>query len=96
MKRRANMSTRTRTRKITNLRTHPDSYVTTADLANYWRVSRKQVYKQIEAGLLAAIRLGPRLLRIQTSEAIRFEDLAVLFPAEPPPAEPPARRKKKS
>jgi excisionase family DNA binding protein len=62
--------------KIMDLQTHPEPYVTTSDLADYWRVCRKQIYKQIEAGTLRAIRLGPRLLRIGTSEAIRFEEMA--------------------
>jgi excisionase family DNA binding protein len=63
-----------------DLQKHPDPYVTTSDLAGYWRVSRKQIYKQIDAGTLRAIRLGPRLLRISTAEAIRFEDLAKMLP----------------
>jgi excisionase family DNA binding protein len=67
-------------RKITNLLNHPEPYVTTSDLAGYWRVSRKQIYKQIDAGTLKAIRLGPRLLRISTTEAIRFEEMAKLSP----------------
>jgi len=67
-------------RKIMDLEKHPDPYVTTSDLAGYWRVSRKQIYKQIDAGTLRAIRLGPRLLRISTAEAIRFEHLAKMLP----------------
>jgi excisionase family DNA binding protein len=63
-----------------DLQKHPDPYVTTSDLAGYWRVSRKQIYKQIDAGTLRAIRLGPRLLRISTAEAIRFEHLAKMLP----------------
>jgi excisionase family DNA binding protein len=66
-------------RKIRNLHTHPEPYVTTAELADYWQVSRKQIYKQIEAGTLVAIRIGPRLLRIRTSEAIRFEKVAKML-----------------
>jgi excisionase family DNA binding protein len=63
-------------RKIEDLRTHPDQYVTVFQLARYWRVGRKQIYKQIDAGTLPAIRLGPRLLRIRTVDAIRFERMA--------------------
>jgi len=63
-----------------DLQKHPDPYVTTSVLAVYWRVSRKQIYKQIDAGTLRAIRLGPRLLRISTAEAIRFEHLAKMLP----------------
>jgi excisionase family DNA binding protein len=69
-------------KKITNLRNHADPYVTTTDLADYWRVSRKQIYKQIDAGTLKAIRLGPRLLRISTSEAARFEESAKMTPPD--------------
>jgi excisionase family DNA binding protein len=71
-------------RKIVDLQRHTEPYVTTSDLADYWRVSRKQIYKQIEAGTLHAIRLGPRLLRISTAEAIRFEEMAKMStPSEP-------------
>jgi excisionase family DNA binding protein len=79
-------------RKIQNLRDHPEPYVTTTDLAEYWLVSRKQIYKQIEAGTLKAIRLGPRLLRISTAEAIAFEQLAKLAP--PPDAERSSREER--
>jgi excisionase family DNA binding protein len=67
-------------RSIKSLADHPDPYVTTTELAEYWMVSRKQIYKQIEAGTLKAIRLGPRLLRIRTSEALEFERLAKMVP----------------
>lgn len=56
-----------------DLQTHPEPYVTVAELAEYWLVGRKQIYKQIEAGTLPAIRLGPRLLRIRTADARAFE-----------------------
>ena len=67
-------------RRIMDLQTHPEPWVTTSDLADYWGVSRKQIYKQIDAGTLAAIRLGPRLVRISTAEAIRFEAIAKMSP----------------
>jgi excisionase family DNA binding protein len=63
-------------RRIRNLHAHPSPYVTIAQLAEYWLVSRKQIYKQVEAGTLKAIRLGPRLLRISTADAIEFERVA--------------------
>jgi excisionase family DNA binding protein len=63
-------------RKIQNLQTHPDPYVTIADLAAYWSVSRKQLYKQVEAGTLKALRLGPRSMRISTADARAFEQAA--------------------
>jgi excisionase family DNA binding protein len=65
---------------ITNLRSHPNAYVTIADLATYWGVSRKQIYKQIQAGTLGAIKLGPRLLRVRTIDAARFEHDARMRP----------------
>jgi excisionase family DNA binding protein len=75
-----NAPSRRTTLKIRNLREHPEPYVTTTDLAEYWSVSRKQIYKQIEAGTLKAIRLGPRLLRIRTADALAFERLARMTP----------------
>jgi excisionase family DNA binding protein len=63
-------------RRIKDLHAHPSPYVTIAELAEYWLVSRKQIYKQVEAGTLKAIRLGPRLLRISTADAIQFERVA--------------------
>ena len=68
-------------RRIVRLQTHPDPYVTTTDLADYWGVDRKQIYKQIDAGTLTALRLGPHILRIKTAEAIRFERVAKMSPA---------------
>lgn len=58
---------------VKDLQSHPEPYVTVAELAEYWLVGRKQIYKQIEAGTLPAIRLGPRLLRIRTADARAFE-----------------------
>ena len=62
--------------RIRDLAAHPEPYVTVAELAEYWFVSRKQIYKQIDAGTLAAIRFGPRLMRIRTTESIEFEHRA--------------------
>ena len=64
--------------ELRNLKSHPAPYVTIAELAAYWRVSRKQIYKQIDAGTLRAIRLGPRLLRVRTTDAYAFERRANL------------------
>ena len=58
---------------VKDLQSHLEPYVTVAELAEYWLVGRKQIYKQIDAGTLPAIRLGPRLLRIRTSDARAFE-----------------------
>jgi len=67
-------------RRIVRLQTHPDPYITTTDLADYWGISRKQIYKQIDAGTLTALRLGPHILRIKTAEAVRFERVAKMSP----------------
>jgi excisionase family DNA binding protein len=61
---------------IRKLHDHPLRYVTTSELADYWKVSRKQVYKQIGAGTLKAVRFGPRLFRVSAEDAIEFERLA--------------------
>jgi excisionase family DNA binding protein len=62
--------------RIVNLATHSEKYVSVSQLADYWQVSRKQIYKQIDAGTLEAIRLGERLYRIRTSTALEFEKRA--------------------
>ena len=59
--------------RVQDLQTHPDPYLTVAELATYWLVGRKYIYKLIGTGRLRAIRLGPRLLRIRTTVAIQFE-----------------------
>jgi len=58
---------------ISNLKTHSASYVTVAELAQYWEVTRQLVYKHIQTGLLPAMRLGPRCFRVRTADAIEFE-----------------------
>jgi excisionase family DNA binding protein len=84
---------------IERLESHPEPYVTVGELAAYWLVSRKMIYKQIDAGTLVAIRLGPRLLRIRTADALDFEKRAQMgrpapAPAgEPETAEPNAERR---
>lgn len=72
------------------LESHPGPYVTVSELAAYWLVSRKLIYKQIDAGTLEAIRLGPRLLRIRTTDALDFERRAQLGRPSPAPAVEPA------
>lgn len=63
---------------IRNLSTHPATYVTVAELADYWAVSRQQIHKRIESGMLDAIRLGSRLYRIRTDAALAFERMAAV------------------
>jgi excisionase family DNA binding protein len=79
------MSPRTPKRvPLSDLETHPEAYVTAGELARYWMVHRKQVYKQIEAGTLPALRLGPRLWRIRTTDALEFERRAHMRPSGAP------------
>ena len=75
---------------IKSLEMHPKAFVTTSELSEYWLVSRKQIYKQIQAGTLKAIRLGPRLMRVSTAEALAFERLAKMQ-SESEPVAPPAK-----
>jgi excisionase family DNA binding protein len=58
---------------VHDLTSRPEPFVSVAELAEYWLVDRKQIYKQIEEGTLPAIRFGPRLFRIRTTDAIEFE-----------------------
>ena len=57
----------------TDLNTHASSYVTVTELAEYWEVTRQLVYKHIQSGLLPAMRLGPRCVRVRTHDAREFE-----------------------
>ncbi len=70
-------------RRITDLASDPRPYFTVKGLAEYWVVSRKQIYKQIDAGTLPAIRLGVRLFRIGKADALEFEHQARII--APPP-----------
>lgn len=60
---------------ITDLNNHTTSYVTVAELAEYWDVTRQLVYKHIQSGQLPAIQLGPRCFRVHTRDAVAFERL---------------------
>jgi excisionase family DNA binding protein len=63
---------------IRDLAGHTACYVTIAELAEYWAVSRQQIYKLIESGALEAIRLGLRLYRVRTSAALEYERRAMV------------------
>ena len=58
---------------IRDLAAHPVRFVTVGELAEYWAVSRQQIYKRIESGALESIRLGSRLYRVRTSAALEYE-----------------------
>jgi excisionase family DNA binding protein len=69
--------------QIVDLATHPAQFVTVAELAKYWAVSRQQIHKRIESGALAAIRLGSRLYRVRTQAALEFERQASVLGERP-------------
>lgn len=58
---------------IHDLATHPSPYVSIGELADYWMVSRRYLYKQVRAGALDAIQIGPRSCRIPKTAALDFE-----------------------
>lgn len=62
-------------RPVVDLASHPDAFVTVAQLAEYWQISRKQVLKLIESGSLEAIRLGAKTYRIRATAALHFESM---------------------
>lgn len=63
---------------LRDLQSYPEPFVKTEDLAQYWYVSHRQIYKQIEDGRLPAIRVGPRTVRIPTRDAADFEKRLML------------------
>jgi excisionase family DNA binding protein len=58
---------------IRDLASHQARYVTIAELAEYWGVSRQQIYKRIDSGALEAIQLGSRLVRVRATAALEYE-----------------------
>jgi excisionase family DNA binding protein len=61
------------TMAIHNLANHAAPYVTVRELAEYWRVSQKQIRQRVAAGHLSGLRLGPRICRISVASALAFE-----------------------
>jgi excisionase family DNA binding protein len=60
--------------RIRDLESHPDQFVTVRELADYLHVSKWQVHKWLDAGVLSARRHpGMRTLRIPTSSARKLE-----------------------
>lgn len=62
----------TRIVQIKDLQTHPEPYVTAIELAEYFHVSDKTVYKLADAGQLEVVRIG-RAVRFSTESARRME-----------------------
>jgi len=73
---------------IRNLSIHPGHYLTVGELAEYWAVSRQQIYKRIESGSLSAIRLGARIYRVPTESALEYERRASVAAALTPNGRP--------
>jgi excisionase family DNA binding protein len=63
---------------LIDLRTHSSAYVSVGELADYWTVSRSQIYRKIRSGELLALKFGPRLWRVSTDSARRLERMRVL------------------
>jgi excisionase family DNA binding protein len=61
------------TMAIHDLANHTAPYVTVRELAEYWRVSQKQIRQRVSAGHLSGLRLGPRICRISVTSALAFE-----------------------
>ena len=46
------------TSPILNLYTHEESYVSVSELAAYWTVSERTIYRDIQKGALKVVRVG--------------------------------------
>ena len=57
--------------RIENLATHPEPFITVKQLAMYWGVAEKTIYRGIDKGSLVVTRIG-RAVRIATDDARRF------------------------
>jgi hypothetical protein len=63
---------------INDLATHASPYVTVRELAEYWRVSQKQIRQRVATGHLSGLRIGPRICRISVASALAFERASAL------------------
>ena len=72
-------------RRISDLESHPQNFVTAADFARFVPVQRKTVIKWIEAGVLRAYRFPPLIgrWRIKKADAIEFMEQARFAPPQP-------------
>lgn len=71
---------------IQDLGSHPLPFVSVNQLATYWMVSRRYLYKLIESGALEAVKLGPRSFRVPTAAARRFEKARLFQSGSPAPS----------
>jgi excisionase family DNA binding protein len=59
--------------KVQDLRAHFGEFVTVAEVARYWHVSERTVYRHIEKGALRVIRIGPfGRLRLNIRDALNY------------------------
>ena len=54
---------------IVDLATHPEPYVTIADIAEYWQVHRRTVYRDVAKGALRPHYLPSGTIRIAIEDA---------------------------
>lgn len=57
---------------IDDLSTHRQPFVTVSELAAYWRVSERTVYRDIDKGALPVCRLPGGLIRIPIAVAQQY------------------------
>lgn len=57
---------------ILDLETHTAKMVTVEELAAYWNVSKKTIYRHIEKGALPVQRLPEGAIRIRIEDARRY------------------------
>lgn len=50
-----------------------DDFYTADELAARWKCHRRYIYKLIDARVLLAVKLGPRVVRIAHKERERYE-----------------------
>lgn len=62
-----------RVAKIQNIASHSGEFVTVSELAHYWHVSERTIYRHILKGALTAVRIGPYgRLRLRTRDALEY------------------------
>lgn len=61
---------------IVDLRTHPEPFVTVQELATYWRIDERSIYRAVWKRSLPAKRVGG-VLRIRLEDAQAYERTGV-------------------
>lgn len=70
-------ATRSRT-VIVDLLKHPEPIVTVQMLARYWKVSERNIYRDIKKGALIAYQLPGGTIRVRREDAIAYGQLVSL------------------